>query len=67
MKANKIDHGRRLCGKPDVPNDTPIEEVEKHPAHCRCCGSVMTIVKPNSMSLQQLGSYALVCDNCPPK
>ena len=62
--SGKIDHGRGFCGKPDVPEDTPLEAVQERPAHCRCCGSEMRIVEPVSTGLAQLGSYALVCDKC---
>lgn len=65
MKKN-IDHTRGLCGEPDVPLDTPREGVEKNPAHCLCCGSVMEICEPESMMLRRLGSYALICPTCPP-
>jgi transcription elongation factor Elf1 len=66
MKKN-IDHTRGLCGKPDVPENTPKKDVEKNPAHCLCCGSKMNIVNPESISMQQLGVYALVCPTCPKK
>ena len=59
-----IVHKRELCGKPDVPNDTMREVVEKNPAHCRCCGSEMIIKECSSTGMQQLDMYLLVCLTC---
>lgn len=61
----KIDHTRGLCGKPDVPNNTPQEAVEKNGAKCLCCGSKMEIRELGSLSMEQLGIYQLVCLLCP--
>ncbi len=61
------DHERGLCGKPDIPNNMPREEIEKNPAHCLCCGSEMAIKDCSSMGMQQLGMYILVCPTCPPE
>lgn len=58
-------HGRDLCGKPDVPRDTPKEVAEKTPPHCLCCGNTMRIVSADSSVMGQLGVYAVVCDYCP--
>ncbi len=60
-----IDHSRGLCGKPDVPNDTPREVVEENPAHCLCCGSEMQVEETSSAGMQQGGMYWLVCPICP--
>lgn len=62
-----VGHNRGLCGKPDIPLDTRKEDVEKNPAHCLCCGSEMEIHDPVSVTMQQLGVYALVCPKCPKK
>lgn len=64
-KVGKIDHSRGLCGKPDVSGMALQKEVEKNPAHCLCCGTQMKIVPPVSTSLEQLGTYALICPFCP--
>ncbi len=61
-----VRHSRGLCGVPDVSKNTPKEVVLKNPAHCLCCGSVMEICEPESMTLRRLGSYALICPTCPP-
>lgn len=63
--AVMADHSRGLCGKPDVPEDTPREVVEVNPAHCRCCGSKMKIGELGSLGMQQLGMYYLYCTACP--
>ncbi len=65
VTSAKIDHACGLCGKPDVPENTPLQKVQEKPAHCLCCGSEMRIVEPTSVSMAQLGVYALVCDACP--
>jgi len=65
--VKKYDHSRGLCGKPDVQKNTPRDEVEKNSARCLCCGSKMEIHDPTSVTMQQLGSYALVCPKCPKK
>ncbi len=62
----KIDHSRGLCGKPDVPANTPLEEAKEARPHCLCCGAEMQIVTDGG-SLEQLGVYALVCPDCPPE
>jgi len=64
-KEDKIDHTRGLCGKPNVPDSTPRDVVEKTPAHCLCCDSEMYIEELNSMGMQQLGMYRLCCPKCP--
>ena len=61
----KIDHSRGLCGMPDVPNNTSLEQVLANPAHCQCCGSEMKVIDCNSIGMQQLGMYWLICSNCP--
>lgn len=61
---NDIDHTRGLCGIPDVPQNTPREEVEANPAHCKCCGSEMQIKEPQSVGMQQLDIYMLICPFC---
>ena len=66
VAPDKVDHTRGLCGKPNVPENTPREEVEKTPAHCRCCGTEMIIVEPHSIGMAQLGIYHLICLGCPP-
>lgn len=60
-----VNHNRNLCGRPDVPNDTPREVVEQNPAHCLCCGSEMQIVELSGLGMQQAGMYRLVCPDCP--
>jgi hypothetical protein len=62
----KIDHSRGLCGQPDVGDTIAREEVEKNPAHCRCCGSEMQIKECGSSGMQQLGMFWLICPTCPP-
>lgn len=62
---NLIDHTRGLCGKPDVPENTPREQLEQHPAHCLCCTSEMQIEETSSVGMQQLGMFWLVCPVCP--
>lgn len=62
--TSEIDHSRGLCQIPDVPSDTPREEVEKNSAHCRCCNSKMDI-KEMSDSFAMLGMYELLCPVCP--
>ena len=57
-------HKRKLCGKPDIPNNTPRDVVEKNPAHCLCCGSEMVIRECSSAGMQQLDMYLLVCQTC---
>jgi hypothetical protein len=59
------DHNRGLCGKPNVPNNTPRSSVEESPAHCLCCGSQMRISECTSEGMQQLGMYWLFCSTCP--
>lgn len=59
-----IDHTRGLCGKPDVPNNTPREIVEENPAHCLCCGNEMEIEEMHSTGMQQAGMYILTCTFC---
>ncbi len=59
-----IFHKRRLCGVPDVPNNTPKDIVEKNPAHCCCCSSEMLIEECLSLGMQQLGMYILICPTC---
>jgi hypothetical protein len=61
----RVDHDRGLCGKPDIPEGTPLEVVEMNPAHCLCCGAEMHIVPPQSLELRQSGTYTLVCPDCP--
>lgn len=66
MSAEQIIvHKRKLCGAPDIPNNTPRESVEKNPAHCHCCGSEMYIKECTSLGMQQLGMYWLLCPTCP--
>lgn len=65
METAKVDHTRGLCGKPDVNKNTPIEKLDGNPAHCKCCGSEMEIRDMNSLGMQQLGMYLLVCKTCP--
>ena len=65
MLSTKVDHTRGLCGKPNVPNNTPMITVVEHPAHCQCCESEMEVREMNSISMQQLGMYRLVCPTCP--
>jgi len=60
----EVDHDKALCGKPNVPNNIPLEDLEKRPAHCLCCGSEMVVQKPESVSMQQLGIFCLVCPIC---
>lgn len=68
-KANEpkrcVDHSLGLCSNPDVPNDTPREDLEQNPAHCICCGSDMQIVEMDSLGMQQAGMYRLICTTCP--
>jgi len=65
MASNTVtDHTRGLCGKPDVPNDTPRHVVEENPAHCLCCGHEMQIEEMDSIGMQQGGMYLLVCNFC---
>jgi hypothetical protein len=59
------DHTRGLCGKPDVPNDTPREVAELNPAHCLCCGSDMLVKDTTSLAMNELGMYWLICPVCP--
>lgn len=59
------DHTRGLCGKPNVPNNTSREEVEKNPAHCLCCESEMRVEDTTSSGMGQLGMYWLICPICP--
>ena len=63
MITTATDHSRGLCGKPDIPINTPREVVEQNPAHCRCCGSEMRIVEM-SVGFRLLGMYELVCPTC---
>lgn len=65
MEATAIDHGKGLCGVPDVPDNTPRVVVETNPAHCRCCGAEMSIKECTSIGMQQLGMYWLFCPTCP--
>ena len=67
METNtEINHTRGLCGKPDVPDNTPRHVVEANPAHCICCGSEMHIEECASLGMQQGGMYWLFCPKCPP-
>jgi hypothetical protein len=66
MCNSKIDHTRGLCGKPDVPEDLPRDELDRNPAYCLCCGSEMQIEETSSLGMQELGMYWLVCPICPP-
>ncbi|GEM_PF-2656154 len=66
-RSNRVvrwNHGRLLCGKPDAPNDLPLEEAKKNPTKCLCCGTRMRIVLAESASMQMLGVYTLICDYC---
>lgn len=63
-KKQEIDHTRGLCGKPDVPPNTPRFEA-RGKARCRCCNSLMDDVDAPSVSMQRLGVYALICPTCP--
>jgi hypothetical protein len=63
-KACEIDHGRGLCGEPNVPNKTSREALERNPARCLCCNSEMQI-REMSSSFEQLGMFQLVCPTCP--
>lgn len=65
MKEKEFDHSRGLCGKPDVPEDTPQHVVEEKPAHCLCCGAEMEIGDCSSSGMQGLGMYWLFCPTCP--
>jgi hypothetical protein len=65
MNTTTCDHTRGLCGKPDVPNNTPREKLEQKPAQCLCCGSQMQIRDMGSEAMSQLGMYLLVCMVCP--
>lgn len=66
VTQSEIDHGRGLCGKPDIPeDDTPRKVVEAQPAHCLCCGSEMSIRECSSLGMQELGMYWLFCPTCP--
>jgi len=60
-----VDHGRGLCGMPNVPENTPRSVVENNPAYCFCCGSKMRIEECTSEGMQQLGMYWLFCSTCP--
>jgi len=60
----RIDHTRGLCGKPDIPDGTPLEEARKNPPHCLCCGSTMKVIADGG-SLEQLGVYVVLCPTCP--
>lgn len=65
--AKKIDHDRGLCGKPDVPPNTPRFKA-RGKARCQCCNApLMRDEDATSVSLQQLGCYALICPVCPTK
>ena len=60
-----IDHARSLCGKPDVPENTPRENLKDKPAHCLCCDTEMLVKETSSTGMQQLGMYWLICPVCP--
>jgi len=64
-QASTVDHTKGLCGKPDVPNNTPRHVVEANPAHCLCCESEMQVEDCTSEGMNQLGMYWLVCPLCP--
>ena len=57
-------HTRGLCGTPDLPPNTPLEIAIQSPPHCMCCGNKMRVVPAESVSMQQLGIYRVVCDFC---
>ena len=63
----EIDHARGLCGEPDIPNNTPREDIESGRVipKCQCCGATMQIRDCTSIGMQQLGMYALICPECP--
>ncbi|KKU93947.1 MAG: hypothetical protein UY26_C0003G0097 [Candidatus Jorgensenbacteria bacterium GW2011_GWA1_48_13] len=60
-----VDHSRELCGKPDIPEETPREVVERKPAHCLCCGSEMSLEDPPTEGQIIRGEYRFVCPVCP--
>jgi hypothetical protein len=60
-----IVHNKDLCGKPDIPNDTPRAAVVANPAHCLCCEAVMVMKECTSLVMEELGMYVLECPNCP--
>ncbi len=64
-QATTVDHTRELCGKPDVPSDTPRHVVEAKSVHCLCCGSEMQVEDCTSEGMNQLGMYWLFCPTCP--
>ena len=64
MTEPTFKHRVELCGKPDVPPDTPLKTAQVKDIHCKCCDKKMTIVQPKSLSMQQLGIYALICNFC---
>ncbi len=60
-----VDHSRGLCHKPDTGTSLPREVADISPPNCLCCGFTMKVEDLDSLDMERLGMYRVICPICP--
>lgn len=53
------------CGVPREGFDVPRHTAESGGVHCKCCGSAMLVEDVDSMDMERIGIYRVICTLCP--